>query len=286
MAYNTGTEPTLAELISAGFIPAKFSKDVIMHTKSALVVADCVNRKYDADLKYGYTVTLPVFSEASDAEVTPGTKLTPSDSAGTPATLTVNKWRGVAHEISEMSRIQSFADYFGQCSKSQAYTIAKRVDTDLGYLFSTLASSSVYGADGQEFTDDIVLAMVQILDEADVPDDGERVIIGDPSTRIDVLKIDKFIRTDYVRTPVVPTGKIGDIYNMPVRITNNLTATTTGNYGVMMHRDALGLAMQDNPSSEVIPMPWEHRTIIQTKVIYGVGEIRDTFGKAFYTHKN
>lgn len=284
MAYNTGTDPTLAELITAGFIPAKFSKDVIMHTKSALVVADCVNRKYDSDLKYGYTVTLPVFSEGSDSEITPGTKLTPVDSAGTPATLTVNKWRGIAHEISEMSRIQSFADYFAQCAKSQAYTIAKRVDTDLGALFSTLSSSSVYGSDSQEMTDDIVLALMQGLDEADVPDDGSRVIIGDPSTRVDVLKIDKFIRNDYVRTPAVPTGKIGDIYNMSVRITNNLTNYSVGNYGVMMHRDALGLAIQDNPSSEVIPMPWEHRTIIQTKVIYGVAEIRDTFGKSFYTH--
>ncbi len=169
-------------------------------------------------------------------------------------------------------------------SKSQAYRIAKRVDLDLSALFSALSSTSTYGADGQTLTDDIILDIMQTLDEADVPDDGTRVIIGDSSTRVDMLKIDKFVRNDYVRNPAIATGQIGDIYNMKVKITNNLTAATTGNYGVMMHKDALGLVIQANPKSEVIPMPWEHRIILQTKIIYGVAEIRDTFGKSFYTH--
>ena len=256
-----------------------------MHTKSALVIADSVNTDYRKDLQYGYNVTIPVFSEVTDAEVTPGTELTPGDSAGTPVTLTVNKWRGVAHEISQMSKIESYADYFGKCAQSQAYRIAKRVDIDLGALFSALNSSSVYGADGQTMTDDIILALMETLDEADVPAET-RVIIGDPSTRADMLMIDKFIKTDYVRTPVVGSGVFGDIYGMSCRWTNNLTAATTGNYGVMMHRDALGLVMQDEPTPEIIPMPWQHRVLIQTKVIYGVGELRDTFGKSFYTRKS
>jgi len=283
MPYNTGTDPTLAELITAKFIPEKYRKDVIMHTKSALVVADCVNREFQDDLAYGSVVNLPVFSEGSTTEVTPGTEPTPVDGLGTPASLTVNKWYQITHEISKMSKIQSYADYFAAASKSQGYAVAKKIDTDLGALFSALSSSSVYGSGGQEFSDDIILAIMQTLDEADVPLET-RVIIGDPSTHVDILKIDKFIRNDYVRTPAVPSGKIGDIYGMEVRITNNLTAATTGNYGVMMHREALGLVIQSEPNAQVIPMPWKFITRLTTDVIYGVGEIRETFGKAFYTH--
>lgn len=284
MPYNTGTDPTLAELITAGFIPTKFSKDVIMHTKSNLVIGDSVNKDYRDDLVFGYTVTIPVFSEVSDAEVTPGTELTPGDSAGTPATITVDQWRGVAHEISEMAKIQSLADYMSNVAESQSYTLAKRIDTTLGARFSALSGSSVYGADGQTMTDEIILAIIEGLDEADVPE--PRVMIGDPSMRVDMLLIDKFVRNDYVRNPVVPTGKIGDIYNMEVKITNNLTAATTGNYGVIMHRDALALVVQSNPDSKVIPMPWKHIIKIQAKVIFGTAEIRDTFGKSFYTRKS
>jgi len=285
LAYNTGTDPTLAEFITGKWIPEKFSKDVIMHTKSVLVIADAVNRDYQDDLQYGSVVNIPSFTEGSDTEVTPGTEPTPVDSVGTPAAITVNKWRQVTHEISKMTKVQNWPDYFSKAAKSQAYTIRKRVDTDLGALFSTLSSSSVYGSDGQEFTDDIVLAIMQVLDEADVPEE-DRVIIGDPSMKVDILKIDKFIRNDYVRNPVVPTGKIGDLYNMPVRVTNNLTAATTGNYGVMMHREALGLVIQSNPDSQIIPMPWKFITRLTTDVIYGVAEVRDTFGKSFFTHKS
>jgi hypothetical protein len=184
-----------------------------------------------------------------------------------------------------MSKIQDGADYFGKCAKSQAYVVAKQVDTDLGALFSALSSSSVYGSDGQTFTDDIILEVMETLDESDVPTES-RVIIGDPSTRVDIFKIDKFIRVDYVRNPVVPSGKIGDIYGMEVKITNNLTAASTGNYGVMMHRDAIGLVIQQSPMSQVVVEPLKHRTVIQTKVIYGVGELRDTFGKSFYTRES
>jgi hypothetical protein len=54
----------------------------------------------------------------------------------------------------------------------------------------------------------------------------------------------------------------------------------------MMHKEALGLVIQAQPDAKIIPMPWKFITRITTDVIYGVGEIRDTFGKAFYTHKS
>ena len=255
-----------------------------MHVKSALVVAESVNRSYEDDLQYGSVVNIPVFSEGATSEVTPGTEPTPVDGLGTPASLTVNKWFQQTHEISKMSKIQNYPDYFAAAAKSQAYAIAKKIDTDLGALFSALSSSSVYGSDGQEMGDDILLAIIQGLDEADVPTD-DRCIIGDPSTWVDLLKIDKFVKSDYGAGKVVASGQMGQIYGMPFKKTNNLTAATTGNYGVIMHRDALGLVMQANPDAKVIPMPWKFKTNLTTDVIYGVGEIRDTFGKAFYTHK-
>ena len=286
MAYNTGTDPTLAELITSKNIPQIFSADTIFHTMSNLVVAESVNSTYTNQLTKGSVINLPVLSEVTDSEVTPGTVPTPVDAAGSAVSLTVNKWREASVEISEMADIQDGASYLSNAASSAGYRIAKRIDTDLGALFSTLASSSVQGSDGQTLSDNIILAVMEVLDEADVPDDGTRSLIADPSARVDMLKIDKFVRNDYVRNPVVATGQIGEIYNMPVKITNNLTAATTGNYGVIMHRDALGLAMQKTPRTRVIPIPQEFRTLVIVDAIYGVGEIRDTFGKAFYTRSS
>ena len=285
MAYNTGTDPTLAEEITGYFIPENFSKQTLMHTMSNLVVAASVNTAYRSDLHVGSVVYIPVWSEGSAAEVTPGTELTASDLVGTGVSITVNKWYGTRIEESEMMNVQDHVGYLEKGAQSCGYTIAKKVDTDLGALFSTLYSSSVYGADGQTFTDEIVRTLMENLDEGDVPED-DRVIIGDPSMKSDLLNIDKFVRNDYVRGGAIETGQFGNIYNMKVKITNNLTDAGTGNYGVMMHRDALGLVLQKDPYSQKIPMPWKHMTVYQVKVIYGVAELRDTFGRAFYTRSD
>jgi len=287
MSYNTGTDPTLAELITASFIPPKYSKDIVMHTQSNLVVGNHVRKDVIKGLEYGYVHYFPVFDEAATSEVTPGTEPTPVDGANaTPKSITVNKWYQQTHEISRMSKIQSFADYFAAASKSQAYTIAKKVDTDLGALFPALSSGSIYGADGQEFTADIFTDLVEDLDENDVPDDGMRALIGDPSTRRDIIKnCPEFIRTDYVREPVVPTGKIGRLLNVTVAITNNLTTAGTGNYGALLHPEAIGLAIQADPFTHLDNLQWKFITRLTTEIIYGVGELRDTFGKAFYTRK-
>jgi len=284
MAYNTGTDPTLAELITAKFVPEVFTSDVMMHTMSELVVGGRVKTKMKDTLKKGYVYDFPLMAEGSDAEVTPGTKLTPSDLLGTAPTITIDQWRGVAAEISDFAEAEDPIGYLKEAAISLSYTIHKRVDTKLGSLFSSLAAGSVYGDDGQTFSAAIFQKLQETLDENDVPSD-DRSLIGDSSMKADFWDIDKFIHKDYVNNPALPTGMFGELYGVNVFFTNNLTAAATGNYGVLMHRDALGLIMQKAPRSQLIPMPEEFRTILQVDVMFGVGELRDTFGKSFYTRK-
>ncbi len=285
MAYNTGSSPTLAELITAKFIPEMFSKDVIMHTMSNLVCTGAFNTSFRDNLRKGYKVSIPVFSEASATEVTPGTEPTAGNLAGTAASITVDNWWQSSAEISDLMATEEEADYLAGAAKSCAYAISKKIDTSIGVLFSTLASSSVYGADGQTFTDEIFRALVETLDENDIPDEP-RVLIGDPSMKRDMLDIEKFISVDYVKTPVVQTGLFGTLYNAKVLITNNLTDAGTGNYGVYAHRDAIGVVIQRNPRSKVWDMGYKFIAKIIVDAAWGADEIRDTFGKSFYTRSD
>jgi len=280
-------DPTLADMKTGDWIGEAFSKDVIIHTKSALVVAGASNTSYRSDLKVGYKVSIPVLSEPSAGAVTAGTELTAEDCVGTPASITVDQWYGVRVEESEMQSVQDHADYLAKAAQSCGYAIAKQVDTALGALFSTLGgyTTSAYGADGQTFTDDIFIYLMETLDEADVPQE-DRSLIVDPSTKADLLKIDKFVRNDYVRGAPISTGQFGALYNTKVLVTNNLTAATTGHYGVLMQKDAIGVILQKDPYSQRIPMPWEHQIVYQVKVLYGVAELRDTFGVPFFTRKS
>jgi hypothetical protein len=282
MAYNDGSDPTLAELITAKFVPDMFSAQTLMHTMSRLVCVQAFNTSFKDNLRIGSNVSIPVFNEATTTEVTPGTEPTAVDTAGTPATITIDKWHQAAAEISELAEIEELADYLKGASQTCGYAIQKAIDTDVGSLFSTLASSTPYGSDGQTFTDDIFKALVETLDENDIPSE-DRVLIGDSSTKRDMLDIDKFIRIDYVNNKVVPSGLFGTIYDAKVLITNNLTATSVGNYGVYAHKDAIGVVIQKNPRSRVWDMGYKFITKVIVDAAWGADELRDTFGKAFYT---
>lgn len=284
MAYNTGSTPTLATLITNKFVPEIFSADFLMHTKSNLVCVNCFNTNYRNDLRKGYKVSIPVFTEGTATEVTPGTEPTGADASTTSVNITVDNWYYAAAEASELMEIENMADYLKGAAESCSYIISKKIDTSVGALFSSLAGSSVYGSDGQAFTDDIFRALVQGLDEYDVPDEN-RVLIGDPSMKSDMLDIDKFISVDYTKQ-TVPTGQFGQLYGAKVYITNNLTAATTGNYGVYAHRNAIGIVIQKNPRSRIYDQGYKFLTKIIVDAAWGADEIRDTWGKSFYTRKS
>jgi len=283
MPYNTGTDPTLAELITAKFIPEQFNQEVLIHTMSNLVVANAFTHRFQKSLKKGYKVSIPVLSEGSVTEVTPGTQPTAQDLAGTAVSITVDKWYEMTVDASPLTEIEDHADYLNTAAKSCAYSIDKKVDTDVGSLFSTLASSSVYGSEGQEFTDQVFRSLVETLDTADVPDEG-RFLIGDPSTKYDMLGIDKFVRQDYINGAPTSNGQFGQLYNAKVFITNNLTAATTaGNYGVYSHPDAIGVVIQKGPNSKYHDLGWKFSHIIIVDCAWGKAVLRATFGKSFYT---
>ncbi len=257
-----------------------------MHTKSSLYCVNAFNTSFKDNLTKGYKVSIPLFTEGSATEVTPGTEPTATDLASaSPVSITVDNWYQASAEISELSQVEQAADYLSGATQSCSYTISKKIDTSVGVLFSTLASSSVYGADGQTFTDEIFRALVETLDEIDIPDES-RVLIGDSSTKRDLLDISKFIQVDYVKTAVVPTGTFGQLYNSKVLITNNLTATTVGNYGVYAHKDAIGIVIQKNPRVRVWDMGYKFIVKVIVDTAWGADEIRETFGKSFYTRKS
>lgn len=286
MAYNSGSDPTLAEMITAGFNPELFSKETIMHTKANLVSKTAVNTSWRKNLKYGYKLTIPVFSEASTNEVTPGSRTSAQDLAGTPATVTIDQWREATAEISDMSDIENLADYMSGAQDSCGYALSKYCDNQTAALFSSLSGSSIYGSDGQTMTDDIIIAIRESLRKNDVPQPEKWSMIGDPSTEADMYKIDKFVNKNYGTDGAVITGKIGELYGMKILITTNLEDATTGSYGVVLHPDAIGLIIQENPRSQLARLNDEFLTKIVVDMIFGVSEIRDTFGKAFYTRSN
>jgi len=253
-----------------------------MHTQSNLVVANAFTHKYKKDLKLGSVVYIPIMTEGSASDVTPGTEPTAANASATGTSITVNQWKEHTVEISDMADVEDHAEYLSNAAKSSAYVINKVIDRYVSSLISTLGGSTYPNSDGDTFTDETFISMVESLDTEDVPDDG-RFVLADPSTKSDMLKIDKFVRQDYINGAPTTNGKFGMLYGANVLITNNLTPTTVGSYGVYAHPNAIGVVIQGGPRARLWDLGYKFVTKIITDTFYGSAVIRSTFGKAFYT---
>jgi hypothetical protein len=275
---------------TAGFVPEIYTQEVCDAVENELVCWPAFDTDWGSGLKKGDTFYFGVVNNVTATEVTIGNKAASLDNmTGTKITLSIANFWEAPIDIDTMTSGQSQVSMEKYAKQKGSYAIAKKIDTTINVLFSTLGgySTSGYGSDGQEFTDDIMLYLYETLREADVPWDSDISLIGDPSTLIDLLKWDKIVATNYANNVgAVTNGKIGkNIYGATVRITNNLTATTTGAYGVLAHKEAIKGLMQLNA-------PWSkafeelHNVRYQHEALWGVAEYRDAFGIPFFTRKS
>jgi hypothetical protein len=269
------------------FIPKIYANQVIDAAKSQLVSWDAVNTQWTSGMKKGNIFYIPKTNVVTATEVVVGTKgtaLDPFNTAG--VALTIDQWYEAPVDLDYMSLAQSESETVAAAAREAAYAIAKRMDTTINALFSALGGTTYPNSDGDTLTDDVLLDLKETLDEADVPLDGQRFLILDPSALVDMMKIDKFISAQYTNIGAVSNGVIGNspIYGCQVRVTNNLTASTTGAFGCMLHKNAIaGKAQIDK--TWVKEFEELHETRVHCEALYGAIEAQDTFGKAFYTRK-
>ncbi len=281
---------TLSARIPSGlktdqFIPTLYSKNVLMALKSRLVVVPNVNHSYESELKLGDTLYIPQSQLVTATEVTVGTEGVIKDPQTTAITLTIDEWWEAPAVVDYMSRRQSQVDLVSLSETESAYSISKKIDSTLCDEFSSLNGGTIRGSDGSALTDLVMIAAVEELDEADI-DEENRVWIGDPSTRADIMGIDKFVKADYFAGDAIPTGQFRkNIYGAPLYITNNLTAVSsgTGSYGVYMHRNAIAIAIQENMSVDRVEQPLKHQITINTTALWGSTILRNLAGVPIYT---
>jgi len=268
------------------FVPEIFSKNVLLALKSKLVTVPAINNSYESEIMVkGDTLYIPRSQIVTATEVTQGTEGVQSDPWTTAITLTIDKMYEAPVTVGYMSRRQSQVDLLAGAENESAYAISKVIDTSVCDLFSDLNGGTIRGTDGSKWTDDVLIAAVEEVDEADIPEEN-RVWVADPSVKADIMGIDKFVRSDYFSSDVIPTGGFRkDIYGAPLLTTNNLTAVSggTGSYGVYMHKDAIAIAIQENMMVDRVEQPLKHQVVINTTALWGVAELRDTAGVSIYT---
>ena len=263
----------------AAFIPEVWSDAVVSAAESKLVMANLVNRAYEGDIgAKGDTVKIPNIANLTANDKLVGTSVTVQAPAGTAGTLTINQHKEVSFYVEDVLSAQANPDVRARYSGKAGYALAGAIDTDLLELYSSLSQSS--GSGTTAITDDIILNASLALDQADVPPEDRYMVIA-PSQKANILKLDKFVKRDYrqdgsILAPVT-TGVIGDIYGMPVFVTNQVVVAETVAHNLMFHKDAFTLAIQMAIRFQAQYKLEYLSNLLVGDVVYGVGELQDTY---------
>ncbi len=274
---------------TAGFLPQQWTAKTIDAAENELVCWDAFDTdQWRTDLTKGARLYIPLTTHITAIEVVVGT-IGSAASASTDITsgqtakyIDIDKWIEAPHDIDEMSDLQTQVSWQGKIQKEQGYAIAKYMDTVINTLFSSLGTTAC--SDGTTLSDDLLLEMTETLNEADVPN-SERSLIIDPSGLRDLMAFDKFISAQYSTIGAVTSGEIGkSVYGATVRVTNNLVASAIGAYAVLAHKLALGGISQMRTAWAEDHKAY-HITRYNIEALFGVKELRDSYGVNFLTRK-
>uniref|UniRef100_A0A6M3JZN8 Putative capsid protein n=1 Tax=viral metagenome TaxID=1070528 RepID=A0A6M3JZN8_9ZZZZ len=263
------------------FIPTIWSTKVIDEYISAAVISDRIDRRFESDLKKGDTVSRPSITSVAPLQRGANTDLTYNTVIESSVNVTVNQDWYVFRMIEPLTTKQSIVDLMLQYTKIDAASLAKKIDQTCAALLDTLNGSSRKGTIAVDVTDDNLIDCVTALDTNNVPYEDRSWLIS-PETWGSLMKIDKFVRLDYVN----PSGGTATeraklnypIYGASVFVANTLEVNAGNHNCALIQREALMLIIQQEPK---VVKAWDTRRgadSLLTECFWGVNEARDKNG--------
>ena len=305
----TSTYPAMGGAVdntsAATFIPEIWSDEVIAAYQSNLVLANLV-KKMSMTGKKGDTIHVPKPTRGSAHAKVAETAVTIQNSVESEVLININKHFEFSRLIEDITEVQALASLRQFYTGDAGYGLAKQVDNDLfalaksfgdgdgsSYVNSgsfqintTSGALEAYDADGTAdigaFSDAAFRALIQKMDDADVPMDGRSFVVP-PSLRNAIMGIDRYTSTDFVNGKGVETGKIGNLYGVDVYVSTNVPVIdTTGGASIrgaqLIHKDTNVLAEQQAVRSQTQYKQEFLGTLYTADTLYGCQVMRPEAG--------
>jgi N4-gp56 family major capsid protein len=298
------------------FIPEIWSDEIIAAYQKNLKMAPLVKRiamngKKGDKLHIPKPVRGDANAKAADTAVT--------IIANTEGELTVDvdrhfEYSRLIEDIVEVQALSSLRQFY---TEDAGYALATRMDNDLhaaatGFgdgtkTFSPAATGGDYEHSGcffndagttvTQYTDDTVVAadvfndaffraMIQKMDDNNVPMDGRHFVIP-PSVRNTIMGIDRYVSSDFVSGQATQTGLIGNLYGVDVYVSANCrTIETAANNtaggdvraALLFHTDSLVMAEQQAVRSQTQYKQEYLSTLYTADCLYGIEVYRPEAG--------
>jgi N4-gp56 family major capsid protein len=282
---------------AANYIPQLWSDEVIAAFKANLVFANLITR-FNMTGKRGSVINVPNFTRSAASAKAQGSQVTLIAPTHGTTPITINKWFEYSILIEDIVEKQALDSLRQAHTDDAGYGLAKQVDTDLVQLgrsanggAGTAAYANAFiGGDGTTaytsgapnqtaLTDAAIRRTIQRFDDADYPM-MNRFFIVPPSSRNTLMGISRFTEQAFTGegggSNTIRTGKLGDIYGIPVYVTSNAdTATGAARIAIMGHKAWSALAMQEEVRTQSQYKQEYLSDLFTADCLYGVAELRD-----------
>ena len=287
-----------------------WSDEIISAYKSNLVLANLVS-KINHKGKKGDTIHIPKPTRGAASAKTASNQVTLVANTEGEVSIAIDKHYEYSKVIEDIADVQALASMRGFYTDDAGYALATQVDTDLHGLGAALNGGTSYSAaviggdgsttwdptantntgNGSTLTDAGIRKMIQTLDDADVPM-SQRYLVIPPVEKNTMLGLSRFTEQAFTGevggANSIRNGRVGDVYGVEVFCSTNCPTVaaddTTTNYrvGMMLHKDAFVHAEQMGVRSQTQYKQEYLGTLFTADTIYGVGELRDDAGVAFF----
>jgi N4-gp56 family major capsid protein len=291
---------------AATFIPEIWSDEVIAAYQKNLVLANLV-KKLSMTGKKGDTLHIPKPVRGDAHAKAEGVAVTVQNAVESEVQVTIDKHFEYSRLIEDITETQALSSLRQFYTGDAGYALAKQVDSDLFELGKQFGNNNgdyigtgsyfIDGTDGltqydddtvdgtaDVFTDAGFRALIQKMDDADVPMDN-RCLVVPPSLRNAIMGIDRYSSSDFVDGRVVNNGQIGNLYGIDVFVSSNCpvveeasanTASTVDLKGAMLfHKDAMVLAEQQGVRSQTQYKQDFLATLYTADTLYGTKVLRE-----------
>lgn len=303
------------------FIPQMWSDEVIASYKSNLVMANLV-RRLNHRGKKGGSIRIPTPARGQASNKVADTQVTLiAHGTDVGVVININRHKEYSRLIEDIVEVQALASLRRFYTDDAGYAIARRVDKDLILdMFANgngQAATLVENADGSidststgisatltgdgttvydrtassgagnavDLTDLGIRRLIRQLDDIDAPVDGRYLVIP-PVVKQDMLGLSRYTEQSFTgevgRGNSIRNGLVGDVYGVPIYVTNQLPAvesgsgSQTGRLVLMFQRDAEVLVEQMGVRSQTQYKQEYLGTLYTADMIYDMKTVRST----------
>ena len=281
------------------FIPELWSDEVVAAYKANLVMAALVTM-FNHQGKKGDRLNIPSPTRGAASAKAENTLVDPIQNVEQDINIDITSHYEYSRLIEDIVSVQALDSLRQFYTDDAGYALATRVDTDLFTQTNTLQggagtaawdkarigddSADYTGANETAITEPGIRGFIQTLDDANIPQ-RDRVLVVPPVSKNTLLGIQRFTEQAFVgevgMANSIRNGRIGNLYGVEVFVSTQCpTATGAARIGVLMHRSALALVMQQDVRVQTQYKAEYLADLLVADTLYGVGELRDDAGVA------